>query len=846
MKHLFRNISLLGCLLVCLCMATGCSDDNDLTKPSQFGYFQLKLRKQQVQTFALTGGSELVNLADAKKIQIDLLYNNKQVSQTLNLAAVSVEAAEYGLTSETIQLLPGEYTVTGYRIYGEYKEGVTEGDKAPVLQEGEPDETLRFLVTASEIKVVTLDVVAQIRGMLSLILNKDFSAIQPQSKAGGFDPEKFRYNDIATVQVDLKAGLTGAVREYTFKTRRGSQDYLYHTDTLSLRANDYNMVQMRLLDKNDNLLFVVDEPHSFSIKHQQLLKDSVDIDMPMNDAFRDYIALYNIWKKMDGENWYWVGNGFNTGANFLFTYSDGTPRPLDLWGNQPGVTLNGEGRINTLNLGAFNPKGMVPDEIGELTALTNLYLGNQSDLGQIDPNEGMADIDKYELMLKGVDIQANRMSIAKEAAALRHPNKSTLDAINQKQKPLTYATYRQMDSNYSNRITGISDSIGKCKGLSYLSVANGLVKELPASLSKLEELTDLILINCKFERIPECVFEMKNLIAFSFAEMGHINQNVIQDDLRRLFDSPSKDKIQLLYLNLNQLTELPDNMKNLVSLGLLELSENKLTTLPALGTDVAIVQCYVVSNRLTSVPDDWFQTDDLEKLDLSNNKLTVFPNMFDAKSRFQISEVDLSGNDISALPADFKGIHVETLNLNSNKLTHLPEGFSESGSIFNFLQVSNNLIDTISAASIKNLKYLKAFECTGNKLRYMPYEFNVESFPFMTAIDLSMNQFASFPYEVLYVNSLAELRISSQQDHKTGKKTLSEWPSGINEHPALRVLDISNNDIGKVTKFPVLLNMLNVQANPNIYMTVPQEILIRLAMGTFVLYCDETQNIEGI
>lgn len=65
MKHLFRNISLLACMLVCLLGTTGCSDDNDLTKPSQFGYFQMKLRKQ-IQTFALTGGNELENLGDAK------------------------------------------------------------------------------------------------------------------------------------------------------------------------------------------------------------------------------------------------------------------------------------------------------------------------------------------------------------------------------------------------------------------------------------------------------------------------------------------------------------------------------------------------------------------------------------------------------------------------------------------------------------------------------------------------------------------------------------------------------------------------------------------------------------
>ncbi|MEG1616222.1 MAG: DUF4458 domain-containing protein [Bacteroidales bacterium] len=845
MKNLFRNICLLGCVLVSLLLATGCSDDKDLPASSQFGYLQLKLQKK-MQTFALTGGSELENLGDAKKIQIDLLYNNKQLTQTLNVASVSSEAAEFGLTSETIQLLPGEYTITGYKIYGEYIEGVTPGDKAPILQEGEPDETTRFLIVASEIRVVNLDIVAQLRGQLSLILNKDFSEIQPETKAAGYNPEAFRYNDIAKVQIDLKAGLTGGLRQYTLNTRRAANDYLYHTDTISLRVNDYQLVQMRLLDKNDKLIMVVDETHQLVIENQTLTREKVDVEMPMTEAFRDYIALYNLWKKMDGENWYWVGNGFNQGANFLFTYSDGTPRPLDLWGNQPGVSLAANGRILALNLGAFNPKGMVPDEIGQFTEMQSLYLGNQSDQGQIDPNEGMVGIDKYDLMLKGVNITGNRMAIAKEIAAIRYPRSSTLSSINEAKEPFRIATYGLMDTNYSNRITGVSEEIGKCKNLQYMSVANNMMTDLPASMEKLEELTDLVLINSHFSRIPASVLKMKNLVAFSFSEMEHIDHAAIQENIRELFDGPSKEKIQLLYLAENGLRTVPDNMGNLTALGLLDLSGNKLTTVPAMGDDVSLVQCFVSNNELTSIPEDWFKTDDLEKLDLSVNKLTTFPNMFDAKSRYQISEVDLSGNLISRMPEDFKGIHVEILNLNSNKLTSFPEEFSETGSLFNFIQISNNQIDTISPASISNMKYLKALECSGNKLRYMPYEFNVEAFPYMTGIDLSMNQFAKFPIEVLYVNYLTELRIASQFDHQTGKKTLTEWPDGIETHPALRVLDISNNDVRKVLKFPSQLNFLNIQANPNIYIAVPQDIQIRMALGTFLLVFDEDQNIEGI
>ncbi|MGL4805302.1 MAG: hypothetical protein ACRC26_03040, partial [Bacteroidales bacterium] len=69
-----KNINLFLCFLTCMVLVSACSDDNELGKNNQsFGYFQLKLRKAQ--TKGLTAGNELENLKDAKKIQVDLLFD---------------------------------------------------------------------------------------------------------------------------------------------------------------------------------------------------------------------------------------------------------------------------------------------------------------------------------------------------------------------------------------------------------------------------------------------------------------------------------------------------------------------------------------------------------------------------------------------------------------------------------------------------------------------------------------------------------------------------------------------------------------------------------------------------
>lgn len=843
MKQKFIHLSFFICLIVSLVM-TGCQDNNDLDKGERsFGFFQLKLSKKAI-TKGIIAGDALENLKDAKKIQLDFVYKNRQISQTVNLLAVSEEAAELGLITETIELLAGDYLLTGYKIYGEYQPGITSGDKAPVLQEGEPDDNTVFQILESQLHVEHLAIEAQLKGKFSFFIGKDFSAIQPEMKSG-FNPDDFQYGAIRKVQLDLRNGVSGTPRMYEFKIHRAAADYLFHTDTISLRAGDYTAIQMRLYDSKDKLIMVVDEPHKFEIEDAKMVKDTISIGMPLTPAFKDYIALYNIWKAMDGPNWYWRGQGFNQGANWVFTYSDGTHRPMDLWGNQPGVQLGAKGRVAYLSLGGFNPKGAIPDDIGTLTALEVLYLGNHGDVDYVDPEEGTAGIDKWELLMRGVNLQSERMDIAKEQLRIRHPQKKSSLEFGE-EKPFKYATQTIKYGNVSNRISGISDKISNCKALSMLSIANGLISDLPESLSQLPNLTDLEIYNSPVIDIPEAVLNLPNLVLFNFSANLNVQQDKLQTSLKALFDGPSKDKIQILYLNFLNLQEMPANMANLTKLGLLDLGTNKLRELPMLGDQVALVQCFVDNNLLESVPARWFNTDDLETIVMSGNRLTEFPDLFSAESVYTIGAIDFSGNRITKFSPDFRGVRVEQFNLNDNLFTEMPTALSDTKSTFQFLRISNNRIDTIRDEALVNLKYMEAFECMGNNLKSMPYIFNAETFPYLNGIDISYNQFTRFPEHILNVTSLGQMRASNQTDRKTGRRCLTEWPENIFKHPGIRVLDLSSNNIHNVRNFPMLVNYLDIHDNPNIYISVPPDIAFRIMSGTFKLICDRDQNIEGI
>ena len=50
-----------------------------------------------------------------------------------------------------------------------------------------------------------------------------------------------------------------------------------------------------------------------------------------------------------------------------------------MWGEQPGVTLNSNGRIIGLVIAGFGAKGIVPDAIGQLTELQVLNFGSHDE-----------------------------------------------------------------------------------------------------------------------------------------------------------------------------------------------------------------------------------------------------------------------------------------------------------------------------------------------------------------------------------------------------------------------------------------------------------------------------------
>ena len=165
--------------------------------------------------------------------------------------------------------------------------------------------------------------------------------------------------------------------------------------------------------------------------------------------------------------------------------------------------------------------------------------------------------------------------------------------------------------------------------------------------------------------------------------------------------SLSAKKIQILYMNNSNLTKVDGGkLSNMKSLGLLDLSDNKITEVSAFGKDINLVQLHLNNNLITELKrgeDGTFcGMADVETFSVRNNKLTAFPDIFDANSMYGMASVDFSYNEMThfegynekGIKVDgSKGIYVETLTLANNKFTTFPHYFRDTDSKFAYINM---------------------------------------------------------------------------------------------------------------------------------------------------------------
>ena len=847
----------------------GCSkveepDNRDLA----YGHVQFKLYKEA--SYPGTKADQLEYLGDVAKIKVTLRYGENLISQTMVASAANDEAAEFGLRSDKLKLLAGDYRVLTFVLYDKLDNVVYEGVPSTSHES--------FTVVAGGL--VQHDLLASTveRGKVKFSLVKDLSDFTdtPDTKAA---VRSYTFDEISFVTISVRTGNTSTEFEMlptdfaihfdeTDDQEDGYRTSSFVCDTLlSLRAGNYAIQSYSLFDESRKLLETNDDlDASFVVEDNKVTEAAVPVKLHEADEYiKDYYALYEIWKSLHGPEWRYVGEDYPAGCNWNFNKNP------DLWGDQPGVSLHSNGRVALVNISGFGFYGDMSPALGQLTELVELYLGTHNDSNLLH----------YDPTIAPGQGTARRMERHKEYLAAMHPATQMAEPIARAlaengiviPETAMYATMQEadiidgvtgrmriqpMDLNHGklcNGLTSLPAEIGKLTKLEQLFIANGALTELPAEMANLVSCTDLELYNCPLmKKFPMVLAKMPELVTLQVANNGQWEADDLLEGLKALATGPSAEKLQLLYFNQNSLEVIPKEIRNMKKLGLLDFASNKIHTIEeAWGTDIKPVQLYLDNNQLTSFPVDengvFCFMDDAETFSVRNNKFTEFPDIFDAKSMYTINSIDFSYNEISGFQngENFKGLKVNTLTLANNApMTRYPIEIAKSNSTVAYVNVRGCNISEIPDGSFEyeNSIYLTSLDLSYNDLDDLPWDLHAGNLPYLYGVELSYNKFKEFPWEPLDSQYLTVFAIRGQRDDD-GARCLADWPEGIYQHRGLRGFYIGSNNLGKIEDtISTICYYLDISDNPEIIFDA-SDVCYAIQAGAYILIYDQTQDIRN-
>ncbi|XP_012674587.2 leucine-rich repeat-containing protein 47 [Clupea harengus] len=158
----------------------------------------------------------------------------------------------------------------------------------------------------------------------------------------------------------------------------------------------------------------------------------------------------------------------------------------------------------------------------------------------------------------------------------------------------------------------------------------------------------------------------------------------------------------LNYLEISQcpsLTEIHENIGNLIHLTSLILCRNKILSVPkSIGKLKSLKVLDVSVNELQEIPEEVSLLSELKTLNLSCNSITSLPKGL--SQCVKLSNINVSRNGLTALPGDL---------------------FSERLELLSTIIASENAIDELST-DVSNLSALKVLDLSSNKLTELPFE----------------------------------------------------------------------------------------------------------------------------
>ncbi|XP_066522048.1 leucine-rich repeat-containing protein 7 isoform X5 [Hoplias malabaricus] len=317
--------------------------------------------------------------------------------------------------------------------------------------------------------------------------------------------------------------------------------------------------------------------------------------------------------------------------------------------------------------------------------------------------------------------------------------------------------------------------------------------------------------HCSLQQVPKEIFSFERTL-----EELYLDANQIEELPKQLFNCQSLRKLSIPD---NDLSSLPATIASLVNLKELDISKNGIQEFP---DNIKCCKCLSVVeasvNPITKLPDGFTQLLNLTQLFLNDAFLEYLPANFGRLSKLRILE--LRENHLKTMP---KSIHrlsqLERLDLGSNEFTEVPEVLEQIHNLKE-LWLDNNSLQTIPG-SIGKLRQLRYLDLAKNRIESL--DADISGCESLEDLLLSSNMLQQLPDTIGMLKKLTTLKVDDNQ--------LTSLPNTIGSPRAklglslLEEFDCSCNELESLPPTIGYLHSLRTfAADENFLTELPREI----------------------
>lgn len=256
---------------------------------------------------------------------------------------------------------------------------------------------------------------------------------------------------------------------------------------------------------------------------------------------------------------------------------------------------------------------------------------------------------------------------------------------------------------------------------------------------------------------------------------------ILGDEQYLLEKYPDYEIREIVYLNGQNLTEVPAEILLFKNLKYLHLENNQLTDFPYEVLELEHLEhLFLNNNSIEIVNIEQFinASESLHILELAENQLGEINGLYNFPN---LTQLDLSNNGLTELT--IQTLNLERINLSSNDFRFIPN-LSETQC--RFVGLTNNRIETLD---FNQLPYLvEILEVQNNEISSVIINEEELNFFRLNELDLSSNALTLFPNEVLKIKTLSILKLN--------QNLISLWSSEdmpINEN--IKKINLADNNL---------------------------------------------------